>query len=880
MKNLSSNELRNMFLNFFESKGHEVVPPASLIPVNDPTLLWVNSGVATLKPYFDGSVTPDNPRLTNSQKSIRTNDIENVGYTARHHTLFEMLGNFSIGDYFKEDAIKWAWEFLTSEEWLAIKPEKLYVTVYPDDDDTIEIWKRIGLPADSIIKLEENFWDIGAGPSGPNSEIFYDRGQEYNDLDENDPESFPGGENERWLEIWNIVFSQFNHMPDDTYEPLPNKNIDTGMGLERLASISQDAPTNFETDLFLPIIKKVEEISGTKYGEDKRNDISFKIIADHTRAAVFTISDGALPSNDGRGYIIRRLIRRAIVHAHRLGIEEPFLTELIPVVSDIMGEFYSDIVKRADFVHNILLNEEERFHETLSDGMARLDVIAGSVKEADQNVIPGNEAFKLYDTYGFPLELTQEFAEDMSLTVDTDGFENEMNGQRERARSARKTEQSMSVQSGLSSKLNEDSEFVGYTENKATSQLLYIIKDGDLVKEVGPDEQVELIFDETPFYAEKGGQVGDTGTIVDASGSEVATVYDVQSAPAGQNLHMVETTQKLEVDTKYQVEINVWRREFIRRNHTATHLLHQALRDVLGEHVHQAGSLVESDLLRFDFGHMKPMAAEEIETVENIVNQKIWESMPVTTVETDIDSAKESGAQALFGEKYGDLVRVVSIGEFSKELCGGTHVRNTSEIGLFKITQETGIGAGVRRVFAQTSKGALDWFEDQYDLLKKAQASISAQTLNDVPNKINTLKAQLTEVQAENKSLTQKLANEEATSLYENVQTANDYSYIAEEIKNSDMDQLRLLADEWKQQDASDILVLASSKDEKVSMIVAMKDKALDNNLKSGDLVKDLSTYVNGGGGGRPDMAQAGGTKAEGISDALSAVSDWLATNG
>lgn len=880
MKNLSSNELRNMFLNFFESKGHEVVPPASLIPVNDPTLLWVNSGVATLKPYFDGSVTPDNPRLTNSQKSIRTNDIENVGYTARHHTLFEMLGNFSIGDYFKEDAIKWAWEFLTSEEWLAIKSEKLYVTVYPDDDDTIEIWKRIGLPADSIIKLEENFWDIGAGPSGPNSEIFYDRGQEYNDLDENDPESFPGGENERWLEIWNIVFSQFNHMPDDTYEPLPNKNIDTGMGLERLASISQDAPTNFETDLFLPIIKKVEEISGTKYGEDKRNDISFKIIADHTRAAVFTISDGALPSNDGRGYIIRRLIRRAIVHAHRLGIEEPFLTELIPVVSDIMGEFYSDIVKRADFVHNILLNEEERFHETLSDGMARLDVIAGSVKEADQNVIPGNEAFKLYDTYGFPLELTQEFAEDMSLTVDTDGFENEMNGQRERARSARKTEQSMSVQSGLSSKLNEDSEFVGYTENKATSQLLYIIKDGDLVKEVGPDEQVELIFDETPFYAEKGGQVGDTGTIVDASGSEVATVYDVQSAPAGQNLHMVETTQKLEVDTKYQVEINVWRREFIRRNHTATHLLHQALRDVLGEHVHQAGSLVESDLLRFDFGHMKPMAAEEIETVENIVNQKIWESMPVTTVETDIDSAKESGAQALFGEKYGDLVRVVSIGEFSKELCGGTHVRNTSEIGLFKITQETGIGAGVRRVFAQTSKGALDWFEDQYDLLKKAQASTSAQTLNDVPNKINTLKAQLTEVQAENKSLTQKLANEEATSLYENVQTANDYSYIAEEIKNSDMDQLRLLADEWKQQDASDILVLASSKDEKVSMIVAMKDKALDNNLKSGDLVKDLSTYVNGGGGGRPDMAQAGGTKAEGISDALSAVSDWLATNG
>ena len=880
MKNLSSNELRSMFLNFFESKDHEVVPPASLIPVSDPTLLWINSGVATLKPYFDGSITPDNPRLTNSQKSIRTNDIENVGYTARHHTLFEMLGNFSIGDYFKEDAIKWAWEFLTSEEWLAIEPEKLYVTVYPDDDDTIEIWKEIGLPADSIIKLEENFWDIGAGPSGPNSEIFYDRGQEYNDLDEDDPESFPGGENERWLEIWNIVFSQFNHMPDDTYEPLPNKNIDTGMGLERLASISQDAPTNFETDLFLPIIKKVEEISGTKYGDDKRNDISFKIIADHTRAAVFTISDGALPSNDGRGYIIRRLIRRAIVHAHRLGIEEPFLTELIPVVGDIMGEFYSDIVKRADFIHNILLNEEERFHETLSDGMARLDVIAGSVKEANQSVIPGNEAFKLYDTYGFPLELTQEFAEDMSLTVDTDGFEKEMNAQRERARSARKTEQSMSVQSDLSSKLNEDSEFVGYTENKATSQLLYIIKDGELVNEVGPEEHVELIFDETPFYAEKGGQAGDTGTIIDASGSEVANVYDVQSAPAGQNLHLVETTQKLEVDTKYQIEINIWRREFIRRNHTATHLLHQALRDVLGEHVHQAGSLVESDLLRFDFGHMKPMTAEEIETVENIVNQKIWENMPVTTVETDIDSAKESGAQALFGEKYGDLVRVVSIGEFSKELCGGTHVRNTSEIGLFKITQETGIGAGVRRVFAQTSKGALDWFEDQYDLLKEAQASISAQTLNDVPNKINTLKTQLTEVQAENKSLTQKLANEEASSLYENVQTANDYSYIAEEIQNNDMDQLRLLADEWKQQDASDILVLASSKDEKVSMIVAMKDKALDNNLKSGDLVKDLASYVNGGGGGRPDMAQAGGTKAEGISDALKAVSEWLATNG
>ncbi len=877
MKKLSANEVRQMFLDFYESKGHTILDPVSLVPVDDPTLLWINSGVATIKKYFDGTETPPNVRLANSQKSIRTNDIENVGYTARHHTLFEMLGNFSIGDYFKEEAIVWAWELLTEEKWFAMDPEKLSVTIYPDDKESHRIWHEVvGLPEDRIIELEENFWDIGAGPSGPNTEIFYDRGQEYNDLEEDDPESFPGGENERWLEIWNIVFSQFNHLPDDTYEPLPNKNIDAGMGLERMVSLSQDAETNFETDLFIPLIKKVEDLSGVTYGQDSKVDASFKIIADHIRAVSFAISDGALPSNDGRGYILRRLIRRSVLHGQKLGIEGQFLEDLVPVVSDIMGDYYTDLRANENFVKEVIEREENRFHETLADGLAILNDIISSNREEGINQIDGSQAFKLYDTYGFPLELTQEFAEENQMTVDEDGFEDEMSAQRERARQARSDEQSMAIQTDVFNHLDEESEFTGYSQHEDQAKIIYMVQDEDVVAEVPAGQQAKIVFDQTPFYAEKGGQVGDKGYIYDDSQAAVAKVIDVQTAPAGQNLHLVEALKDLELGQSYHLEIDVQRRKLIRRNHTATHLLHQALRDVLGDHVHQAGSLVAPDLLRFDFSHLEAVSPEELDEIEQVVNEKIWENIPLDTVETDIDTAKDMGAMALFGEKYGDEVRVVCISDYSKELCGGTHVDSTGEIGLFKITQETGVGAGVRRIFAQTSQGAFEWLEEQLDMLEDAQNLTKAQTRQDVPSRIQAMQEKIKGLESELESMKHQLANEEAASAFENVEEVEGVSYIASSVNVSDMSQLRDLADQWKQDGQSDILVLALEKGEKANLLVAMKDTAIQKGLKSGELINRLAKEIKGGGGGRPDMAQAGGSYPQGIPAALALVPTWI----
>ena len=576
LKKLNSAQVRRMYLKFFEEHGHQVMPSASLVPVNDPTLLWINSGVATMKKYFDGKVVPDNPRMTSSQKSIRTNDIENVGKTARHHTMFEMLGNFSVGDYFKNEVIPWAWELLTSDEWFGFDPERLYITYYPKDHDAYNRWREVGVAEDHLIADEDNFWDIGQGPSGPDTEIFYDRGQEFNNLADDDPENYPGGENERYLEIWNIVFSQFNHTPEDTYEPLPHKNIDTGMGLERVVSIFENAPTNFETDLFMPLIKQAEEFSGTKkYGQNKEDDIQFKIIADHIRTITFAIGDGALPSNVGRGYVIRRLLRRAVVAGKKLGIDEPFLAKMVPTVGKIMEDYYPDVLKNADYIASVIESEEDRFSATLNGGLNLLNNVIAEAKENKTNEIDGRTAFKLYDTYGFPIELTKEYAEDEGLTVDEKGFQAAMTEQQNRARNARDMDNGMGVQTDLWTSFKEDSKYVGYTDLAVdNAKVIGLAHDGQQADEAQPgDKNIELIFDVTPFYAEMGGQVADTGDIIDNYGKKVGRVVDVQHAPNQQNLHRVELTTPIKKGARYKLVVDRIRHLKIEKNHTATHLL-------------------------------------------------------------------------------------------------------------------------------------------------------------------------------------------------------------------------------------------------------------------------------------------------------------------
>lgn len=877
MKKLTSSEIRSMFLDFFEEKGHKIEPSASLVPVDDPTLLWINSGVATLKKYFDGSIVPDNPRIANSQKSIRTNDIENVGVTARHHTMFEMLGNFSIGEYFKEEAIVWAWEFLTGDKWLALDPKNLYVTVHPEDEEARKIWEEVvGLPTEYVIDEEDNFWDIGVGPSGPNTEIFYDRGQENNDLPEDHPESYVGGENERWLEVWNLVFSQFNHQPDGTYEPLPNKNIDTGMGLERIVSVIQETPTNFETDLFMPLIEKVEEISGKNYDTAEELKQSFKVIADHVRAVTFAIADGALPSNEGRGYVLRRLIRRSVMHGRKLDIQETFLTKLVPLVGEMMGDFYPNVVEQSEFVIKVIKQEEERFHETLTEGLDHLVSVFDVLTEKGEKVVAGKDAFTLYDTFGFPVELTEEYALEKGFEVDIDGFAEEMEKQRERARAARGNEQSMNIQSDLLVGLAVESEFTGYEASKTISKLNTIISEDEIHETIEGKRKAQLIFDATPFYAEKGGQSGDKGVIQDAEGKIVALVTDTKSAPAGQTLHIVETKSELTVGTEYKLVVSEVRRMLIERNHTATHLLHQALKDVLGGHVNQAGSLVAPDHLRFDFTHLEQVSPEQLEEIEKIINEKISEAHPVETIVTSIDQAREMGAMALFGEKYGDVVRVVSIDDYSIELCGGTHVTNTSDIGLFKITTESGIGAGVRRIVARTSEGALQWVDKQLEVLAETAQLTKAQTIDLVTDRVKSLFDEIKILRRENESLKAQLSNAQAGDIFENIETIGDYTVIAEKVEASDMDQLRQMGDKWKETNPSDVLVLALAVDGKVNMLTAMCDKAIKAGLKAGDLIKEIAPLVGGGGGGRPDMAQAGGKNPGGIDEALAAAKTWI----
>ena len=871
MKKMTSTEVRQMFLDFFKSKGHSIEPSQSLVPVNDPTLLWINSGVATLKQYFDGSVVPENPRITNAQKSIRTNDIENVGKTARHHTMFEMLGNFSIGDYFREEALAYAWEMLTSSEYFDFPAEKLYITYYPDDKDTFNRWVELGVDASHLVPIEDNFWEIGAGPSGPDTEIFFDRGEAY------DPENIglkllaEDIENDRYIEIYNIVLSQFNAdpaIPRSEYKELPQKNIDTGMGLERMVCIIQGGKTNFDTDLFLPIIREIERISGKTYDPDSDN-MSFKVIADHIRALSFAIGDGALPGNEGRGYVLRRLLRRAVMHGKKLGIEGKFLAQFVPVVGKIMESYYPEVLEKQDFIMQIIDREEEAFGRTIDGGSKLLDELLAKLKEEGKTMLEGQDIFRLYDTYGFPVELTEELAEDAGFKIDHEGFKAAMKEQQDRARAAVVKGGSMGAQNETLQSIKEESEFL-YDVEKYDGKLLVAVKDDEKVDTVSGEAQ--LIFDKTPFYAEMGGQVSDHGVIKNAAGKVVAEVKDVQHAPNGQNLHMVDILSTLVVGETYTLEIDAERRHGIIKNHTATHLLHAALHNIVGEHALQAGSLNEVEFLRFDFTHFAPVSKEELADIERQVNEVIWQSLAVETVETDIETAKEMGAMALFGEKYGKNVRVVKIGDYSVELCGGTHTATTSEIGLFKIIKEEGIGSGVRRIVAVTGQKAYEVFKDAENTLNEVAAVVKAPQAAQVVSKVTAMQEELKAAQKENDALAGKLAASQSDEVFKNVLKAAGTSYIASEVAVPDVNGLRNLADIWKQKELSDVLVLVAKIGEKVSLLVASKTA----DVKAGNLIKELAPYIDGRGGGKPDMAMAGGSKATGIPELIENVGSKL----
>lgn len=873
MKTLKASEIRQMFIDFFVEKEHMVEPSAPLVPIDDDSLLWINSGVATLKKYFDGREIPKKPRIVNAQKSIRTNDIENVGFTARHHTFFEMLGNFSIGDYFKREAVAFAWEFLTSDRWMAMDPDRLYVTIHPEDTEAYQLWHdEIGLSESRIIRIEGNFWDIGEGPSGPNTEIFYDRGDAYGQDDQAE-EMYPGGENERYLEVWNLVFSEFNHNKDHSYTPLPSKNIDTGMGLERMASISQNVRTNYETDLFMPIMREVEKISAKTYLENATHDIAFKVIADHIRTIAFAISDGALPANEGRGYVLRRLLRRAVRFSQSLDINEPFLYQLVDVVATIMEPYYPNVKEKADFIARVIKSEEERFHETLEEGLSILNQLIEASK-ASNEMISGADAFKLYDTYGFPIELTEEITQDAQLEIDMESFNAHMEAQRERARKARQNNQSMQVQSEVLKSIRTVSRFVGYQTLQTESVITDIIVDGQRQEKVDAGQTIYFVMDQTPFYAVSGGQIADKG-IIQSDEFEIE-VSEVIKAPNGQHLHtgQIKFGQVYE-DAIVHAYVNETERKAIMKNHSATHLLHAALKQVLGSHVNQAGSLVDSERLRFDFSHIAPMTSEEIQLVEQRVNEEIWKSMDVETKEMAIEEAKSAGAMALFGEKYGDVVRVVDMGPFSKELCGGTHVKNTSEIGLFKITSESGTGAGVRRIEAVTGQHAylyLERYLEQFNLIKQ---QVKAKSDDQVFDKIVQIQEEEKALQRTLEQKSKELNNLKMGSIEDKVEVINDLPVLITEVEVDNAKAMRTTMDDFKSRLQDTIIILASHVGGKVSLIATVP-KSLTGQIKAGDIIKEMAPIVGGKGGGRPDMAQGGGTEPEKITTALQFIKDYI----
>ncbi len=858
---MTGNELRKKFLQFFASKEHLILPSYPLIPENDPTLLLIGAGMAPFKPFFTGKMKPPRLRIATSQKCVRTGDIENVGRTARHHTFFEMLGNFSFGDYFKKEAIAWGWEFVTKE--LGLEPDRLWITIHTKDDEAFDIWHNdIGLPPQRIVRMEDNFWEIGPGPCGPCSEIYVDLGPERGC---GKPDCTVGCNCDRYLEIWNLVFTQFDRDEAGNYTPLAKKNIDTGAGLERIASVLQNKKSNFETDLLFPIIEHMEKVAGVKYGTAAKTDVSLKVIADHGRSMVVMISDGVLPSNEGRGYVLRRILRRAVRHGRLMGVDKPFLADIVDVVAAIFAEPYPEIGEKRAYIKRVIQLEEDRFIATLQQGIELLNKHIGELKAAGSATLSGADAFRLYDTFGFPWELTQEILDDEGMSLDKAAFDAAMAEQRERARSARAENERITLPD-LSGVVSEG---LAYDPDADSGKIVVILQNGKIVDEASDGEEVAVIFNVTPFYAEGGGQVGDTGMVSGPLGK--MQVSSAQKLPDGTIYHVGLVEEGvLKTGDAVKLAVDTVRRQATARNHTATHLLHAALKKALGSHVNQAGSLVGPERLRFDFSHFAPVSDSELAEVEKTVNAAILESIPVSVIETTQELAKEMGAMALFGEKYGHKVRVIVAGDFSKELCGGTHVTNTSTIGLFKIVSEASVGAGVRRIEAVTGAGALEYVNNREAILVTAAAALKTRP-EDLVSKIEALEGELKATEQALAAANGKLAKLAVQELLAGKETAGEVEIVAGQVSAADMEDLRSTADLVRARLACGVAVLGAVSGDKVNFVVMATAKAVAKGIHAGNIVKAAATVAGGGGGGRPDMAQAGGKQPGKIVEALAA---------
>lgn len=874
MQQYGVNELRKMFLNFFESKEHLVMKSFSLVPNNDKSLLLINSGMAPLKPYFTGQEIPPRKRVTTCQKCIRTGDIENVGKTARHGTFFEMLGNFSFGDYFKREAIHWSWEFLT--EVVGLDPDRLYPSVYVDDQEAFDIWnKEMGIAPERIFKFgkEDNFWEHGSGPCGPCSEIYYDRGEKYGC---GSPDCTVGCECDRYMEIWNNVFTQFDNDGNGNYEELEQKNIDTGMGLERLASVVQDVDSIFDVDTIKALRDKVCEFASVEYKADADKDVSIRLITDHIRSATFMISDGIMPTNEGRGYVLRRLIRRAARHGRLLGIDGKFLAKLSATVIEGSKDGYPELEEKKEFIFKVLTQEEDKFNKTIDQGLSILASMQDEMKEAGKTVLSGADAFKLYDTYGFPLDLTKEILEEAGYTIDEEGFKASMEEQRVKARNAREVTNYMGADATVYDEIDASvtSEFVGYDRLTHTSKISVLTTESEIVEAITEGQNGTIFVDETPFYATMGGQEGDTG-IICAEDAEF-TVTNTIKLLGGKIGHVGNVTKGMfKVGDSVRLEVAEKERANTCKNHSATHLLQKALKTVLGSHVEQKGSLVTPDRLRFDFAHFSAMTPEELEKVENIVNTEIAKNVPVVTEVMNIEQAKATGAMALFGEKYEEDVRVVSMGDFSKELCGGTHVSNTGNITTFKIVSEAGVAAGVRRIEALTGDGVFCYYKEvEKELAEAAKAAKS--TPANLKEKIEHMQAEMKALQSEIESLKSKAAKDALGDVMNQVKEVNGVKLLATAIEDVDMNGLRDLGDQLKEKLGEGVVVIASSASGKVNLIAMATDEAMAKGAHAGNLIKGIAALVGGGGGGRPNMAQAGGKNPAGIADAIAKVAEVL----
>ena len=874
MQKYGVNELRRMFLEFFESKDHLALKSFSLVPHNDKSLLLINSGMAPMKPYFTGQEIPPRRRVTTCQKCIRTGDIENVGKTARHGTFFEMLGNFSFGDYFKTEAIHWTWEFLT--EVVGLDPERLYPSVYENDDEAWEIWnKEIGVPAERIFRFgkEDNFWEHGSGPCGPCSEVYYDRGEKYGC---GKPGCTVGCECDRYMEIWNDVFSQFNNDGHGNYSDLAQKNIDTGMGLERLACVVQDVDSMFDIDTMKALRDHVCTMSGKHYGIDHETDVSLRVVTDHIRSVTFMISDGIMPSNSGRGYVLRRLLRRACRHGRLLGIEGAFLVELAQTVIDGSKDGYPELEEKKDFIFNVIAKEEAQFNKTIDQGLSILADMEEEMKKNGETVLSGENAFKLYDTYGFPIDLTSEILEEKGLTYDKEGFEKAQKEQRAKSEGTFGTHSYTGKDATVYDELDAElaTEFVGSETLVCDAKVTALTSEEEIVDALSDGEKGTIIVDKTTFYGTMGGQEGDIGTIKTADGEFVVenTIHlaGTKIGHVGYVSHGM-----IKVGDAVSMEVDKENRNLSARNHSATHLLQAALRQVLGTHVEQAGSYVDAERLRFDFTHFSALSKEELKQVENIVNEKIAECLPVVAKNMPIEEARKTGAAALFGEKYGDVVRVVSMGDFSVEFCGGTHVSNTGVISALKIISETGVAAGVRRIEALTSKGLLKYYDDMEKKLQEAAALVKA-TPNQLSDKIRHLQAENKDLHSELESVKSKMAKEAMGDVSDQVTEVKGVKLIAAKVDDVDMNGLRDLGDQLKEKLGEGVIVLASAAGGKVSLVAMATDEAVKKGAHAGNLIKGIAGLVGGGGGGRPNMAQAGGKNPDGIDAAIAKVSEVL----